>query len=367
MCLSTDSRITGLTKPAARAIEHTGSYAQAPSGRNDCAFLLVGNICGSTKSKFEKIPCDASPCEKPVDLSNLSDELFFNFTKEIQLSLASHSVVQSYTGLKLLMISVVVTALAFFYLPLFLYAVCFDVGVVLFGSLVALGNRNWRKDLQCDIEARIEEWRTRFREHGFSVTCTAGERFCRPAELSLRIYESCKRGSRSVIWTCDGEQEAKYLILFARMFAHRNKTFRVLFTSKELPKNIYIKPPALENLGDIVFQKVMKSLDKSLRAYKIKKRNICCLLAFTLGLPLLLWTPPAVFIYGLIIAYVLIHQFVADQFLFPKSGINECIKKWEPRCAAQNHTIEYCVDQPRWYNWKEGYIGIRYTGACLTS
>ena len=366
MCLT--ARLDGNIPAVGQSIEHSANYVVAPSGPRSVKLLVVGSII-SRNRELEKIPRDATkPFRKPAELSNLSDELFCNFTKDIQLSVACHMTDEWRILVPLLGIGLLITSVAYVYYPLFLLYSCFyDTIALLYGILVAFGYRAQVKDLQSEIEVRIEEWSTLFRHEGFSVTCTTRESFWRPTELYLRIYQSCKPSMGSKIWFCHAEQEAKYLILFARMFKHRNTSFRVLLASKKFAKSVYVKPPALENLSDALFLRLMKDLDKTLRAYMVKKRNICLSLVFFFDFPVFLFSPSELYLQittgvtaGLLVFFWWIHQFLADQFLFPISGISQCIKKWQPRLAVDDHVIEYCVDQPRWFNWKEGYIHIHH-------
>ena len=371
MCLSADAGIPGVGQPGTSTIDHVANYVVAPGGPRYVKLLVMGGFF-CRNGLIEKIPRDATnPIRKPAELSNLSDELFCNFTKDIQLSVASHVSHKWHILLPLLFICVPMTSLTYlFYPPFLLYACLCNSIALLYGVLVAFGYRDQVKDLQSDVEARIEEWSTMFRDEGFSVTCTTSESFWRPNELYLHIFQSGMPSLGSQIWFCHAEQEAKYLIFFARMFKHRNNNFRVLLASKKLAKSIYVKPPALQNLSDTLFRKLMSNVDKTLRAYMVKKRNICISLVFFFDLPVFLLTPSELLLpimtgvtAGLIVFLFLVHQFLADHLLFPVSGISKCIKKWQPRLAVYGYIIEYCVDQPRWFNWKEGYIHIHHIDA----
>jgi len=361
MCKPTDANVKD-SEPS----EYVAKYVPAPEVGDDKLWLVGTHTCFNKMPKLPQTP--TTPYEKPAGLSNLSDELFYRFTKDLQLSICGHWTSYWHTLIYLLVMAASASVALYFLVLPPLYLVYFAAASVSFAIILTFGNCNQLKDLQSEIEVRIEEWKPLFGAQGFSVECNVDKKCCRPTGLYIHIKQSPSRRkpkqfSAPVVWSCYGEQEVKYIVLYARMLARRNKMCRVILTSKELSKGIYAKPPALENLSDAVFQSLMKDINKTVRAFMVKKRNICCFLFFVQELIVFLCcTPLGIFLpvtTGLVLFFFLVDQFVIDHFLFPKSGIPECITKWKPCLKEHGFTIGYGVDQPRWYSWKEGLIRIR--------
>jgi len=347
----------------------TAKYVPAPEDNGDgIKLLLVGNVCFNKQMK--KLPRRAATSyEKPAGLSKLSDALFYSFTKDLQLSLHGHwtSCWRTLLLCALIILAASASSAIFSSVP-GIYLIYCDAAYLFCAIILALGNHKQFGDLCTEVELRTQEWEPLFESEGFSVQCIVDKNCWRPSKLYIHIKQSSatrKDKLLSEMRSCGVEPEVKYIVLFARLFARRNKTCRVILTSKALSSGNYVKPPALQDLSDAVFQSLMKDMDKKVRAFTFKKRNICCSL-FLLELTVLLcWTPVGIFLpvtIGSIFSFLIVDQFVLDHFLFPKSGISKFIKKWAPRLNAHGFTLEYCMDKPKWYSWKEGLIHIRSRG-----
>lgn len=331
------------------------SFVPAPDGEEG-KLMLVGGLCWN-RNKIPSLPYDANSCYKPAGLSKLSNELFHSFVKDLQLSMRGHWPIYWPILICLFTIFVVV--------PLFVPVIHLGYyGAACFLALVMLSiaYQNQHKDLQCEIEARINEWQCLFEEEGFQVDCIVDKRLMSPTETYIHIHRSASSGPSELSTTLETSsqlvEEAKYLLLFARLFRHRNITYRIVPLSREPSYWLYAKPPGLQNLSDELFQSLLKDMDIAMRAFVIKKRNTN-LLFCVVWLSINFLTAGNEFVtMPLIMLFLVLDQFVSDHLPFLNSHILHKIEEWKPRLEAQGFTVEYRVDQPAWYNWREGYMHI---------
>jgi len=359
MCSATDAnKVNGGKKRVSCETKNATRYVPAPE-REEGKLLIVRNACWN-RNKFQELPYHFISCDKPNGLVNLSDELFIEFSKDVQLSMQSHWTNYWHILIDMVIVSMIIVVVVPLFMPL-VYVGYYGAACVLVTSLLALGNHSNLKDLQSEIEVRIYEWESQFDDEGFAVKYVVDKSCWTPTETYIHIFKTSPRKNASgvMLWD-DRKQEAKFLLLFARLFGHRNNTFRVVQQSKEIPKGVYAKPPALHGLDDDVFQKLMQEIGEAVHSFARKKRNINGFLFTVFSIPILLWSQGwcAPLIAGLVILLLLIDQFLSDHLFFRRSRINKTIKEWKPRLKRRGFAIEYRVDKPAWYSWKEGYVHI---------
>jgi len=311
--------------------------------------MIVGHPCCCNRNKIPSLPYDAKSCYKPAGLSRLSNALFHGFVMDLQLTMRQRWTIFWPVSITFFTIIEILPMI----LPMQYLAV---YGVACFAALVSLGyGRHVQlQDLNCEMQARIQEWKSPFEEQGFSVDYVVDKKHLwTVTETYIHIHRSSGPSVHQPQYE-EEEEEAKFLLLFPRLlFRHRNNTFRVVPISRTPSTWNFTKPPALRSLSEDVFRSLMKDIDTSMRNVSIKKGIVIFLFAF-------LWVLVGYnyAIMPLFILLFLVEQLVLDHLPILNSQIKNKIEEWKPRMEAEGFAIEYLVDQPAWYKWREGYIHI---------
>ena len=333
----------------------------------EAKLMVVGNLLNCfPRLKIPSIPYDFNSCYKPAGLSNLSTVLFDNFIKDIQLSMnASFPLFWPLVTAIFLLFWPLLTAifLLLVYVPNFFAHFLFYYGVVCLAALALLAwsNHNHQADLQCEIEARIQEWQPSFAREGYVVEYVVDQpRWWSSLESYIFIHRSDRPATateQSPLYY--DEEEAKYLLLYARMLRHRNKTFRVWPLSRGPNNKIgTTKPPALQHLPDEAFAPLVKDTDAALRSYMIRKGYASLALTVLFWIFLLIhylsgWNA-AVVLPGLVL-FVSVNEVVLPQVPLLSAPLRRTLnQEWPPRLAPHGFTVEYRVDRPHWYSFARG-------------
>jgi hypothetical protein len=237
--------------------ETATSFVPAPDGDHggdeadgqQCKLMVVGSFC-CNRNKGPHIPLDGKFYCLPVGLSNLSKSLFDNFVKDIQQSMRDRHLLffPNYfrTWVSLLLLLFVLEPFTFYS----------SIHLVVAGLLI-WSHANHQKDLQCEIETRIQEWQPLFAKEGFVVRFIVDKKLCRDTESYLHIYRAQSTDQPSGDGSAPhNKEEANYVLIWARSFRRRNTTFRTVPVSPfGSPFDIlYVQPPALHNLDGAVFR-----------------------------------------------------------------------------------------------------------------
>jgi len=294
---------------------------------------------------------------KPTGLTNLRDELFCNFLKDMQLSIDA----RCQFLWRLVFASFILFAIA----PIYLFSRACCIGVFLLVLMVlAWESQCEQKDLQCEIMHRTLEWQQLFRQEGFNVDCIINDTNWFPTSTCIHIH---RRGLKNLCSTsgetlqkahCQFEEEAKYLLVFVRLFRHRNKTFRVLPLANKAFSDMYVRPPMLYNLSEDSFRNLIREIAVALHEFSSKKqkRRACLLVIWLL---FALFTRNETLGLQILAIFMLFDELILDCLPFQSSSIQTKIKECAPHLEVQGFVVEYRVDQPVWYNWREGYVHIR--------
>lgn len=344
-------------------------FVPAPEGGEEAKLMVVGGGVCCNRNKIPSIPYDGDSCYKPAGLSNLSNELFDNFIRDIQLSMKAR--------FSLFWPILTTIFVLFVVVPMFVPAEHFTLYGV--ACLFALGilarlRYNHQADFKCEMEARLDEWQPLFVREGFVVEYVVDRKWWTSPESYLYFHRRSVGANQVAAPAASGakfsplyEEEAKYLLLFARLFLHRNKTFRVMPLSREATHWHCTKPPALYNLNDDVFMKLMQDMDGCMRSFVIKKRNV------TLGL-VALWilinflsAGNAVVVMPFLVLFLALEEVVLPHLLHASTLRTKLEQEWHPLLASYGFTVEYRVDRPHWYSWPEGYMHIRRLGSFSAS
>jgi len=340
-----------------RATE-ASNYLPAPE-EEEGKLMIVGGVWYQRNN----IPMlRSSSCYKPSSLSNLSNELFLNFTKDLELSMQSHWTNYWFIVAMMLSLPLLGAVVALFFLPSVFVSYYVAACLLLGSSFVAWGNHCQREDLQSEIEVRITEWQESFNDQGFAVRFIVDKIWWAPTEMYIHIYKRAAAGNQTLSLVRNTRQEeVKFSLAFSILFGRGNKTLRVIPNLEGL----YVKPPQLTSLNDDIFQKLMGEMDTSVRAFRRKKRGLHCFLPSLICIPLLIWAPLVIsspISLGLCLLFALSDQLNFDHLPFSsrKPCIFKRIRKWTPRLKNCGFTITYRVEQPSWYSRKAGYIYIRH-------
>lgn len=335
------------------------SFVPAPA-EHDCEggkLLIVGGLYRN-RNQIPALPSTgATACYKPAGLSNLSEELFQSFIRDLQLSMRSYWSIYWVILAWLFTIFGLVPLLVPPYHTWFYFAVCLAVTI-----FIGWRNSIQRKDLEDEMEARIKEWEPLFEKQGFQVEYIVDDNHAvRPTETYIHIHRLSGATPSSAKGADEGEEEAQYLLLFPRLFRRRNKLFRAVPVSTSKDRKFYAKPPSLHNLSDELFQELMNDLGWALRALMIKKLGVYLVFAIVWFVVHYLALGNEYVMMPLIALFVVLDQFYLDHRPFLSSPVTTKIEEWKPRLEANGSTIDYQVDQPSdgVFSWKEGYVRIR--------
>jgi len=326
------------------------SFVPAPEDdAGEGKLLISGGVCWN-RNKVPKLPYD-SDLYKPAALSNLSDELFYSFIKDLQLSMRARWPIYWPISIAFFVLFVV--------LPLFIplqLVYCYVIACLVTVAGLIWIHHNQHADLRLEMVARIKEWQPLFSKEGFSVDYVVDKSWWTFTESYIHIHRSFEKlGPTGPL----SDEEAKYLLLFPRLFRHRNKTFRVMAISREPTYWLYSKPPSLRSLSDDVFMSLMKDMDIALRAFSIKKRNLSLVLLLVWLLVNYTSGGNAAVAMPLLVVFLGIDQLISVHLPVLSSHIPAKIQEWKSRLNAQGFDAEYRIDQPAWYNSKESYLHIR--------
>jgi len=346
----------------------TSSFVPAPSTEelyeDGGKFMIVKGLFESRNKIPGRIPYHGKSCSKPAVLAKLSNDVFQRFVQDLQLSMRTN-----YWRIHWPILSSIFAV--FVIVPLFVASPYDSLGLYLTACLASVVFIGWRYSkqhdgLQFEMETRIQEWQPLFEKQGFQVDYIVDKHRLLPTETYIHIHRLSVGGASSSLSPASGKEEAKYLLLFPRLFRRRNRTFRAVplsILSKD-PVH-YAKPPALQNLSDEVFQSLMNDMRAALRSLMVKKLYLYFLL-FIVWLILhyyLAFGSPTVALFLIVLLFVL-DQFVVDHHPILSAKMIQKIEEWKPRIEAHGFTVEYVVDEGdartgECGSWKEGYMLIR--------
>jgi len=292
----------------------------------------------------------------------LSNETFESFIRDLQFSTQAHWPV-FHPVLTFAFIGVVVGPLIISPYEVYLYvAVCIVLEITIF----------WRmgSDLQIEIESRVEEWRPFFEREGFQVDYVIDNRWCTPTETYVHIYRWSEYSAR-VPWSSeekptpqpragdDFEEQAKYMLVSPRIVPRRNKSFRhVPILPWKSASILCIKPPALQNLSDEVFRDLLVDVNKALRSVWVRRRYFLALYVVAWSTVYYLTVGNETITKPLLVLFLLLDQFIVGHLPLMNSSFTSLVDEWKPRLHTHGFSLEYDVDQPAWYQWKESYLDI---------
>lgn len=346
----------------------TSSFVPAPSTEefyeDGGKFMIVKGPFFRSRNKIPgRIPYHGKSCSKPAVLAKLSNDVFQRFVQDLQLSMRTN-----YWRIHWPILSSLFAV--FVIVPLFVVSPYDSLGLYLTACLASVVFFGWRygkqhEGLQFEMETRIQEWQPLFEKQGFQVDYIVDKHRLMPTETYIHIHRLSVRGASSLS-PASGKEEAKYLLLYPRLFRHRNRTFRVVPLSILSRDPVhYAKPPELQNLSDEVFQSLMNDMREALRSLMVKKLYLYFLLLIVwliLQYYLALGSPTLALV--LFVLVFVLDQFVVDHHPILSSKITQKIEEWKPRIEAHGFTVEYLVDGEDAMtggrgSWKEGYMLIR--------
>ena len=332
--------------------DHDGDDIDSQQGK----LLVEGSIC-CKRNKFPQIRVDRE-CSTPAGLSQLSKPIFDNFLKDIRLSMRDRPSLYSPIMFFVFVIAVFVPVVV----GTFAFSVVIHLGAI--GLLIWWRVNLNNNELQCGIEARIQEWQPLFSNEGFAVRFIVDKKLCQATESYLHIYraQNTTDQASNIDFVPNYKEEANYSLLWARSFCRRNNTFRAvprlqLSSSFDL---FYAQPPALHNLDGAVFRGLMKDVEMAMEIHDLRFRAFTFVAVVPAAFVIHFWAfaykPVAVvamFIAAALIELVLIHHLP-----FLTAPISATLEEWQPRLAPHGFTVEFRVDQPTWYSFREGYLHI---------
>jgi hypothetical protein len=336
------------------------SYASAPDDertQGEAKLLIKSRTC-IKRNKMAMLPSGGQRCYKPTTLSSLDNDLFHNFTSDLQTTMKYQWCTDwVYFG----------ALLFFLYLPLYagwIFVLSCSLALLAFLCGFYFVSMNQRS-LQSEIEARVEEWQPLLEEQGYSVDYVVDKpHWWSQIETYVHIHQNIRPQGSHV------KEEAKYLVFFPIELRRRTKTFRILEDGGRL--NHYIKPPALRNLEESVFRELLRDLEVTTTLSNYGKFMLFSLVMLVPAIVLLSFLPGEDFTLGWVdfcAALYLVERCIRLYTgLFPYAfGVTAKVEEWKPRLAEHGFNVDYIVDQPAWWSWREDYLHIKRQSPSLGS
>lgn len=350
-------------KPDEQLLETRSVPSTATATEYEGAKLLVwGGMCCNRYKSPSISDATQSNFEKPAGLSKLSGETYESFIRDLQFSTQAHWPLYHPVLTSAFIVLVVVPLLIPFY-EFYLYvAMCIIFEIAIF----------WRMncDLQCETESRVQEWKPFFEKEGFQVDCVIDTRWYAPTETYVHIYRWSEYKA-GVPWPSeekptpqqpprdDFEEQAKYILVSPRIVPRRNKSLRhVPILPWKSASTFCIKPPALRNLSDDVFRDLLVDVNKAVRSAWVKRRYFLALCVVVWFVVYYLTVGFETITKPLLLLFLLLDQFVVGHLPVMSSSFTSLVDEWKPRLHTHGFCLEYTVDQPAWYHWKESYLDI---------
>jgi hypothetical protein len=159
------------------------------------------------------------------------------------------------------------------------------------------------------------------------------------------------------------KEEANYLLLWARSFRRRNTTFRPMLVSpfRSSFDTLYAQPPALQNLDRAVFRSLMKDVETAMQIHgrRLLPFGFAAVVAVVVASHFLAFEYDIlVVVASVFIAAALVELFLIHHLPCLTAPIYAILEEWQPRLAPHGYTLEFRVDQPTWYSFREGYMHI---------
>ena len=223
---------------------------------------------------------------------------------------------------------------------------------------------NINQDLRCGIEARIQEWQPLFSNEGFAVRFIVDKKLCQATESYLHIYraQNTTDQASNIDFVPNSKEEANYSLLWARSFRRRNITFRAVprFPFPSSFDLLYAQPPALHNLDGAVFRGLLEDVETAIQTHDRRLCNLTFVVLVPAAIVIRFWAVAnnPVVVMAMFIAFALMELVLIHHWPFLTAPIYATLEEWQPRLAPYGFTVEFRVDQPTWYSFREGYMHI---------
>jgi hypothetical protein len=309
--------------------------------------LFWGWVPSRNRNTMSRLPDQGQSCDKPTGLASLDEDLFHNFTADLQAT-ANYQWGDIWA-----------CVLVFYWNVFIAPTLCWESALLEIGIIpvVVWYLRYDRLGLGDEINVKLEEWRPLFDEQGYTVEYVEDKpHWWTATETYVHIRKRIGQPQQQIV--IPQTEEAKYLILFPDEIRRRNKSFRVL----EASCAICVKPPALHELDDSGFVEFLGYLEAAATKSKYWKRISVCILvgAFVYGFVsyFFRYERKGFILIGLF--YLIYRSCILYTDMLSRAwGVQAVIEELQPRLAEHGFTVSYHVDQPSWWLWREHYVHIQ--------